>query len=909
MNPFTIRQLLLVMAVLPSVTVAACLGWYLTATYLSELRDDLRERAEASSRLLAVYADQALAAGRTGDLQLLVDNALEEPGVRAVRILDSDRHPLARAGTDMQQAPLSTQAIRTSTGETSYRLSRPIYSGDSVGSQLQGTEKRQLRGWVEMEYARYGYNITKYRTFLATGAVALLALTLVVAFASLLSRRITGGIDALRRGAQAVAHGFYDTHFHVQGNSELKQLASDLNAMTAAARKTFRDLQDSIEQSDVDLRETMETLEVQNIELDLARSEAVKANRIKSEFLANTSHEIRTPLNGIIGFTNILLRSESDPRKRESLTIVKSSAESLLTIINDLLDFSKLEAGKLVLDHIPVNLRELTEDVLGMLAPNAHEKRLEIALFVDERLPEAVMGDPLRLKQIVTNLVSNAIKFTDEGYVRVTMRTGDIDADRATVTVEVSDSGIGLSREQQSRIFQAFAQADASTSRRFGGTGLGLVIVKRLVQQMGGEVGVASEEGKGASFWFTLKLPLVHNSVPSRPFQRLSGRRAAIYDRRTMSRSALRQTLERWGITVTVHDTIESLLSRSAGTDVMICGLDENEAKTLPEDILQCRQPVVVLTPSPEGVAPSERYRCLSQPASQAQLFDVIHEVLSRNEAAPVLSRGEAPQRRIPQRTVLAVDDNAANLKMLALLLKEHDVEVVTVASGVEAIDQCRRRTFDAVFLDLHMPGMDGLEIARRIREIKGSRETSIIALSACAAPEHPERLRSAGIDAYCSKPLNDRQLEDLLSRAPAGRHRDLSVDGEPVDSSTSATAPVDIAQCLAMTRGNIDTAQEMLSMLIRMLPTTVEQLQRAAEEEDIETLRETNHQLRGACCYIGVPVLRSATRELESRLTGANTGETLTKLIAPVVAALMQLDEWQQQHDLEALFEMEAPS
>ncbi|RYD94518.1 MAG: hypothetical protein EOP50_09385, partial [Sphingobacteriales bacterium] len=303
---------------------------------------------------------------------------------------------------------------------------------------------------------------------------------------------IVGGQDLFYQAVMQLKDGHLETRLPALGSHELDELAAGINRMAETLQNAQEELQHSVDQATEDVRQNLETIEIQNIELDLARKEALEASRIKSEFLANMSHEIRTPLNGILGFTHLLQKSELTPRQLDYLGTIEKSADSLLGIINEILDFSKIEAGKLVLDSIPFNLRDLLQDTLTILAPAAHAKQLELVSLVYRDTPLALIGDPLRLKQILTNLVSNAIKFTREGTIVARAEMVEDHEDSVQLRISVQDTGIGLSNQDVRALFQAFSQADNSLSRQPGGTGLGLVISKRLIEQMGGEIGVDS---------------------------------------------------------------------------------------------------------------------------------------------------------------------------------------------------------------------------------------------------------------------------------------------------------------------------------------------------------------------------------------------------------------------------------
>ncbi|MDL4864780.1 ATP-binding protein, partial [Halomonas elongata] len=328
--------------------------------------------------------------------------------------------------------------------------------------------------------------------------------------------------------------------------AEFVQLVQRLNTLRDHLANAHDDLQTQVEQATQELQESMETIEVQNIELDLAHRRALDANRAKSEFLANMSHEIRTPLNGIIGFCRLLHRSELNARQREWLDHVRRACDNLLMLVNDVLDFSKIEAGRLELEHRPLDMVALVDEVLGLQAPQAQQKNLQLLGLVYDDVPGELFGDPLRIRQVLTNLVHNAVKFTDRGEVIVRVSVEDTSHNQTTLNVSVSDTGIGLSQACQRQLFDAFRQGETSHQRQFGGTGLGLAICRQLVEQMGGEISVDSESGQGSTFFFTL--PLDAHDTSERPSEMdLAGARVAIAESHSLTRRALRHLVSRWG--------------------------------------------------------------------------------------------------------------------------------------------------------------------------------------------------------------------------------------------------------------------------------------------------------------------------------------------------------------------------
>ena len=922
MYKLSLKDWVILLTIIPTTIIGLSIASYFSYSRYVELNNHLTDRSRSIIEPLAIATTEAVINSDREKLRHIVGftHRSQSSIIKSITVFSKDNQVLVASAyngdTELmrinagEQIPLTTSSHFTD----DYIIFRtPIIDEKSDDEVITNTSSSQvIVGYIAMQINKNNIKLAQQSQILMAFAIALFGALISAFFSTRLISNFTRPITSMVQAVDRIREGKLESRVTGQLIGELNFLKNGVNAMAESLGDYHDEMQQSIDQATIDLRESLEQFEIQNVELDIAKRKAQEANKVKSEFLANMSHELRTPLNGVIGFTRQVLKTPLSDTQRDYLQTIERSAANLLAIINDILDFSKLDAGKMVIEKIPFSMRETVEETITLLAPGAHKKNIELSLRIAPQVPDSLIGDAMRIKQVLINLASNAIKFTDKGSVNIDIDREHVDEHKAMLKVTVRDSGIGMNTAQQASIFEAFGQADQSVTRLYGGTGLGLVISQRLVKEMKGEINFISDEKSGSTFWFSFQCEI--NPIPDESLlfpPSLTNKRILYFEPHTHSRIATCEILASWDMEVFPVISLEEIsdaLSKDNDFDYALIAheITPTALNELKELIISIKGNIpsihlAINSNSPnlqEALMAVGANSCLSKPLTPEK----ICKALTPQHFNFANSLTEVLENKIAIK-VLAVDDNDANLKLIDALLREQVSEVVTAQNGQEALELCINENFAIIFMDIQMPVMDGISALKHIKAQTFNDETPIIAVTAHALSGEKDKLLKEGFNSYMTKPIDESMLRHIIYEycdlgllgSQASKAKLLNTDlpdlkqrfetsnsqadkvTEPlqkgIDKETSIiqifehSTVINWPDAIKKAGRKPRLARDMLEGLVESLPETKLTISEALTSQDIDKLKEFIHKLNGACCYTGVPDLGKMVHQLETEL------------------------------------------
>ncbi len=885
----SINKQIIIIAVLPALVVASILSTHYIWDQFDFISDSLNKNGTLIAKQLSPAAEYAVYSGNTELIEPLVATIIKNNPVLRIQILDKYYNNIldisspekfeekndsilkvlfSNKNTLIFSEPIITEHVEVDPGNNNLANRSSISNTTNEIGKVIITISTQHATEKKIEQIEHSTLIT----------LALLLLTTLVTLR--ISSYITKPIKSLTHTVRNISAGDLDTQIDRNSTGDLGILESCINHMRIELKDSRTDMETQLNVYTEELQQTLEELEIRNAELDITRSKAIYANNAKSEFLANMSHEIRTPLSGIIGFTELLQDTKLSSQQKDYSSTIHKSSKHLLAIINDVLDLSKIEAGKTEIATSQFNLIDIIEDIINLLSTSALEKNIELFYRIEANVPTIIHSDPFRIHQIITNLIGNSIKFTDSGYVYLQVAKGELGNTENSIKFTVSDTGLGMSSTVKKRLFKAFTQADTSITRRFGGTGLGLVISRKLTMLMHGEIGFDSTEGEGSTFWFSVP---IKGEISEKKNSELYGKNVAFISNHFIAQQTYKTLFNSWGCTVNNYslDNMQNLAEIESENDIIVTFVSSKEINSITTthigEFSLTKPSLLVASTRSHSELRNLHQHLFNNAAFTSEKVEIIKQKLINSLDKETEESGIDTSNEVSDTSnnwsninIMIVDDNDVNLRLAEIILHKHKARVTTAHSGAQAINFANLNSYDLIFMDLHMPGLDGYETTQKIRETTPGNQPVIIALTANAMPQEKEKVIQSGMNGILIKPVNDnifqKVIEQWVLKEPINTSKSLEVNNnESAEIIENSIFSIELAK--EFTGNNKELAYELFGMLRAELDNYRKAIISAADNNDLTELRNQVHKLHGASRCCGTTELKEVSSRIENFL------------------------------------------
>ena len=889
MNRLGIKYQILLITFIPAFLIDVFFTYSHINTSIDQAQELLQSKGRIISKQIAGASEFNLFSGNNQQIQYVLDQTIDTNDIVFAAIYDIKGDLVAESISENYDASQSIDYYYYHEAILSQSIAlSDVFSPD----QIEGLQSDTI-GWVHLYISKHQLKNTITNIIQDSVIFFVFALIMTLILTVIISRGITKPIFKLIEHLKRVETGHLGELIDPVESNEIGAVQLGFNRMTQALLTNRSHLNERIQQATQQLNEAITDLETKNRELGFARDEAQNANRIKSEFLANMSHEIRTPISGIKGFISLMGQSNLNPRQKRYADIILKSINDLTNIINEILDFSKLESGKLQIVENDFDLYEMLEQTRDILFINVINKNIDLVLIIYSDTPRYVVGDKLRLKQILLNIMGNAIKFTDKGQVVVRVSLLQLTGNEAEILITVQDSGIGISNEDQEELFTAFSQVESAANRRYTGSGLGLVISKNLVNLMGGDITMKSTAGEGSEFSIKLPLSVAINQETALPVHtpKLT---AMIFASQPICLQEIQSLFDRASVDTEnlliesqhcVEAILENIQNNIKFIDMVVfdmrhlnLDLDEILAHPVTKNIK------IILMHYDQGMLPdlkNNTYEFISNIISSSNLNSLLYDLPQKQEATKPVSI--APGKQV-EKHVLLVDDNPINLKLASEFIRLWGHLPVEAKHAHEAMALYRAQSFDLIILDIQMPDVDGTELLTMMREAKPDDQTPVVALTANILHKEAERLINFGFDFYLSKPIDEVKLKAILDGT--GSQIDTDYQPDSLEDSNADLQSIDLEKSLVLSANNESLLRQILEILLREIPSHQKQLKEALAESDRRKLSMVIHKIHGITCYASLPKIRHMILKFQRTLS-RQSGDPINGEILNIIEEL----------------------